>query len=397
MMYFDNSSTSPVDGEVLEAMLPYLKEEYGNPSSKYYCKADNAHNAVEEARIKVAKLLGANPKEIIFTAGATESTNFIIKGYMDYCRYYGDGKNHIITSVAEHKATLNTCRFLNGDLYSNNDPTISLFGGKKKVDRGYEATFVGVTESGEILPAAIEEAIKSNTAIVSVIYVNNEIGTISDVSGIARMCSTKGIAIHSDLTQAIGKMAIDAHEMGLDFASCSAHKIYGPKGIGAAFIKNDAYGIPPITALMHGGEQENGFRAGTLAVHNIVGFGKAAEIALRDLEANEQRIVKLDQMLIVGLKEIPSVSLTNQSEKRLPGIVSIVVNKKDFNNERFIKHISDRLALSTGSACSVGEPSYVIAALGLEDKVSKVLRISLNKYTTEEEISQLIQILREEL
>lgn len=397
MMYFDNSSTAPVDGEVLEAMLPYLKEEYGNPSSKYYCKAVNAHNAVEEARVQVAKLLGAHSEEIIFTAGATESTNFIIKGYMDYCRYYGDGKNHIITSVVEHKATLNTCRFLNGDLYSNNDPTISLFGGKKKVDRGYEATFVGVTESGEILPAAIEEAIKSNTAMVSVIYVNNEIGTISDVSGIARMCSTKGIAIHSDLTQAIGKMAIDVHEMGLDFASCSAHKIYGPKGIGAAFIKNDAYGIPPITALMHGGEQENGFRAGTLAVHNIVGFGKAAEIALRDLEANEQRIVKLDQMLVVRLKEIPSVSLTNQSDKRLPGIVSIVVNKKDFNNERFIKHISDRLALSTGSACSVGEPSYVITALGMEDKVSKVLRISLNKYTTEEEISQLLQILGEEL
>ena len=247
------------------------------------------------------------------------------------------------------------------------------------------------------MPAAIEEAIKSNTAMVSVIYVNNEIGTISDVSEIAKICSTKGIVIHSDLTQAIGKMAIDVHEMGLDFASCSAHKIYGPKGIGAAFIKNDAYGIPPITALMHGGGQENGFRAGTLAVHNIVGFGKAAEIALRDLEANEQRIVSLALMLIVGLQEIPSVSLTNQSDKRLPGIVSIVVNKKDINNERFIKHISDRLALSTGSACSVGEPSYVIMALGMEDKVSKVLRISLNKYTTEEEISQLLQILREEL
>lgn len=397
MIYFDNSATSPVDDEVIDAMLPYLREEYGNPSSKYYCKAVNAHNAVEEARVQVARLLGAHSEEIIFTAGATESTNFIIKGYMDYCRYYGDGKNHIITSVAEHKATLNTCRFLNGDLYSNNDPTISLFGGKKKVNRGYEVTFVGVTESGEILCETVEDAIKNNTAMVSVIYVNNEIGTISDVSGIAKMCSTKRIAIHSDLTQAIGKMAIDVHDMGLDFASCSAHKIYGPKGIGAAFIKNDAYGIPPITALMHGGEQEKGFRAGTLAVHNIVGFGKAAEIALRDLEANEQRIVKLDQMLIVGLKEIPSVSLTNQSDKRLPGIVSIVVNKKDFNNERFIRHISDRLALSTGSACSVGEPSYVIAALGLEDKVSKILRISLNKYTTEEEISQLIQILREEL
>lgn len=397
MIYFDNSATSPVDGEVLDAMLPYLREEYGNPSSKYYCKAVNAHNAVEDARVQVAKLLGANPEEIIFTAGATESTNFIIKGYMDYRRYYGDGKNHIITSVAEHKATLNTCKFLNGDLYSNNDPTVTLFGGKKTVDRGYEASFVGITESGEILVTAIKEAIKNNTAMVSVIYVNNEVGTISDVAEIAKLCIKKGIAIHSDLTQAIGKMPIDVHDMGLDFASCSAHKIYGPKGIGAAFIKSDAYGIPPITAFMHGGEQENGFRAGTLAVHNIVGFGKAAEIALRDLEENEKRILRYDKMLVEGLMEIDGISLTNQSDKRLPGIISIIVDKNDFNNERFIKHISDRLALSTGSACSAGEPSYVITALGLEDKVSKVLRLSLNKHTTEEEINQLIMILREEL
>ena len=397
MIYFDNSATSPVDEEVLDAMLPYLREEYGNPSSKYYCKAVNAHNAVEDARAKVAKLIGANPEEIIFTAGATESTNFVIKGYMDYRRYYGDGKNHIITSVAEHKATLNTCKYLNGDLYSNNDPTVTLFGRKKTVNRGYEASFVGITETGEILVTSIDEAIKNNTAMVSVIYVNNEVGTISNISEIAKLCAKKGIAIHSDLTQAIGKMAIDVHDLGIDFASCSAHKIYGPKGVGAAFVKSDAYGIPPITAFMHGGEQENGFRAGTLAVHNIVGFGKAAEIALRDFEVNEKRILKLDQMLISELNAIQEISLINPSEQRLPGIVSIVVDKRDFNNERFIKHISDKLALSTGSACSAGEPSYVITALGLEDKVSKVLRISINKYTTEEDIIQLIKILKSEL
>ena len=397
MIYFDNSATSPVDEEVLDAMLPYLRDEYGNPSSKYYCKAVNARNAVEDARVNVAKLIGANPEEIIFTAGATESTNFIIKGYMDYRRYYGDGKNHIITSVAEHKATLNTCKYLNGDLYSNNDPTVTLFGGKKTVDRGYEASFVGITETGEILVTSIDEAIKNNTAMVSVIYVNNEVGTISNISEIAKLCAKKGIAIHSDLTQAIGKMAIDVHDLGIDSASCSAHKIYGPKGVGAAFVKSDAYGIPPITAFMHGGEQENGFRAGTLAVHNIVGFGKAAEIALRDFEVNEKRILKLDQMLISELNAIQEISLTNPSEQRLPGIVSIVVDKRDFNNERFIKHISDKLALSTGSACSAGEPSYVITALGLEDKVSKVLRISINKYTTEEDIIQLIKILKSEL
>lgn len=397
MIYFDNSATSPVDEEVLEAMLPYLREEYGNPSSKYYCKAVNAHDAVEEARTNVARLLGAMPEEIIFTAGATESTNFIIKGYMDYRRYYGDGKNHIITSVAEHKATLNTCKYLNGELYSNNDPTVTLFGGKKTVDRGYEATFVGISKCGEILATSVENAIKKSTAMVSVIYVNNEIGTISNIGEIASLCAKKGIAIHSDLTQVIGKKAIDVHALNLDFASCSAHKIYGPKGIGAAYIKNDAYGIPPITALMHGGEQENGFRAGTLAVHNIVGFGKAAEIALRDLDANERRIQQLDQMLVDGLQGISYISLTNPSDKRLPGIVSVVIDKKDFNNERFIKQISDRFALSTGSACSAGAPSYVISALGLEEQVSKVLRISLNKHTTEEEINQLISVLREEV
>jgi cysteine desulfurase len=190
-------------------------------------------------------------------------------------------------------------------------------------------------------------------------------------------------------------MAIDVHDLGIDFASCSAHKIYGPKGVGAAFVKSDAYGIPPITAFMHGGEQENGFRAGTLAVHNIVGFGKAAEIALRDLAANETRIINLDKMFVAGMTEIADISLTNKSDNRLPGIISIVVDKKDFNNERFIKRVSDRFALSTGSACSAGEPSYVITALGLEDKVSKVLRITLNNFTKEEEIVELLSILKE--
>lgn len=397
MIYFDNSATSPIDGEVLEAMLPYLKEEFGNPSSKYYCKAVNAHNAVEEARESVARLLRAKPEEIIFTSGATESTNFIIKGYMDYRRYYGDGKNHIITSVAEHKATLNTCKYLNGELFSNNDPTISLFGDKQRVDRGYEVSFVGVNEFGEITTQAVEDAFQDNTAMVSVIYVNNEIGTISDIKSISELCCRKNIAFHSDLTQAIGKVKLDVHDMGLDYASCSAHKIYGPKGIGAAFLKGDVYGIKPITAFMHGGEQESGYRAGTLAVHDIVGFGKAADIAVRDIEKNEKMLKALDQKLVESFKLIPDIKLTTPAEKRLSGIISIIIEKNDFNNERFIKKISDKLALSTGSACSAGEPSYVISALGLKDKVSKVLRISLNKFTTGDEIDQLLEIFRQNL
>ena len=397
MIYFDNSATSPVDPEVMDAMLPYLREEYGNPSSKYYCKAVNANNAVEEARGWVSKLLGATADEIVFTSGATESTNFIIKGYLDYRRYYGDGHNHVITSVAEHKATLNTCKYLNGELYSNNDPTISLFGDRKRVDRGYEATFVDVSETGEIIPETIAAAIKSNTALVSLIYVNNEIGTISDIKRIAGICHQHDVSLHSDLTQAVGKIDIDVHNMQLDYASCSAHKIYGPKGIGVAYLKSDAYGIAPITAFMHGGEQEYGFRGGTLAVHNIVGFGKAAEIALRDAKQNEEQLLRLDRMLVNGISSISCLRLTNPSDSRLPGIVSIIVEKKDFNNERFIKKVSDRLALSTGSACSAGEPSYVIRSIGLEDKTSKVLRITINKYTTEDDVNVLLNILKNNL
>ena len=397
MIYLDNSATTPIDEEVRDAMLPYLSEEFGNPSSKYYCKATNAKAAVEEAREKVAKLIGAKPEEIIFTAGATESTNFIIKGYLDYRKYYGDGKNHVITSRVEHKATLNTCRYLNGELYSNNDPTISLFGEKKRVDRGFEASFVGATSNGEISVEEIEKAIKENTALVSILYVNNEIGSISDVSRVSEICKSHNIALHSDLTQALGKLEIDVKKLGIDYASCSAHKIYGPKGIGAAYMKSDAYGIAPITAFMHGGEQEFGYRAGTHAVHNIVGFGKAAEIALRDMKKNETHIQKLDELLLHGIANIDGIHTTVNESKRIPGIVSLVVEKEDFHNERFIKKISEEVALSTGSACSAGEPSYVIQALGLGDKVTKVLRVSINKFTTESDINEFIKLLSAEI
>lgn len=397
MIYLDNSATSPIDEEVRDAMLPYLNEEFGNPSSKYYCKATNAKAAVNDAREKVAELIGASPEKIIFTAGATESTNFIIKGYLDYRKYYGDGRNHVITSLVEHKATLNTCKYLNGELYSNDDPTISLFGEKKTVERGYEASFVGVNENGEISVDELEAAIQDNTALISMLYVNNEIGTISDVHAVSAICKRHEIALHSDLTQALGKIEIDVKSLGIDYASCSAHKIYGPKGIGAAYMKSDAYGIAPITAFMHGGEQEFGYRAGTHAVHNIVGFGKAAEIALRDLKKNEKQIQKLDDLLLQGISTIAGVHTTVEADKRIPGIVSLIVDRDDFHNERFIKKISNEVALSTGSACSAGEPSYVIQALGLKDKVSKVLRVSINKYTTENDIKEFITLLKTQI
>lgn len=397
MLYFDNSATSPIDEEVREAMLPYLEREFGNPSSKYYCKAVNAKKAVEDAREKVAALLGSKPEEIVFTSGATESTNFIIKGYMDYRRYYGDGKNHIITSVAEHKSTLNTCKYLNGELYSNNDPTISLTGDKQRVNRGYEASFIEVSSCGEVKKNFIENALQANTGMVSIIYVNNEVGTINDIGTIAELCHERDIAFHSDLTQAVGKLEIDVKKLGIDYASCSAHKIYGPKGIGAAYLKSDDYGIAPITSFMHGGEQEFGFRAGTLAVHNIVGFGKAAEIAYRDYKSTEKKIKQLDSYAIEKLLKIEGIKLTNPSAIRLPGLLSVIVDLPDFHNERFIRKVSGGLAISTGSACSAGEPSYVIKAMGLSDKVSKVLRITLNKYTTKEDIDSLVFIIRENI
>ena len=256
------------------------------------------------------------------------------------------------------------------------------------------ASFVGVTPNGEINIEDIALKIKENTALVSILYVNNEIGTISDVEAVSALCRNNNIAFHSDLTQALGKMQIDIKKMGIDYASCSAHKIYGPKGIGAAFMKFDAYGIAPITALMHGGEQEFGFRAGTHAVHNIVGFGKAAEIALRDLKKNEVHIKRLDEMLLKGIATIDNIHTTVDSSKRVPGIISLVVDKSDFHNERFIKKISNEVALSTGSACSAGEPSYVIQALGLGEKVNKVLRVSINKYTTKDDITSFLELLR---
>lgn len=394
MIYLDNAATSPIDKEVLDAMLPYLREEYGNPSSKYYCKADNAKQAVEDARAKVAALFGATSEEIIFTAGATESTNMIIKGVLDYSKYYCGGKNHVITSNAEHKATLNVCKYLNGEIYSNDDATMSLFSANNRVDRGYQATFIGVDEFGIVSAEKFEEAITDKTALASFIYVNNETGSINDIATLAKTAHSHKVLLHADVTQAAGKIPVSVKELDIDFLSASAHKFYGPKGIGCAYIKADKYGLPPITALLHGGEQENGIRAGTLAVHNIVGFGKAAEIAMRDMEKNQSLINKLDDYLITKLSTCDNIKIFIPNEFRAKGIISILVDRAEFNNERFIKRISDEIAISTGSACSLGEPSHVISALGMSADVNKIIRVSLNKYTTTAAIDVLISLLK---
>lgn len=394
MIYLDNAATSPVDEEVLDAMLPYLREEYGNPSSKYYCKADNAKQVVEDARAKVASLFGATSEEIIFTAGSTESTNMIIKGVLDYSKYYCGGKNHVITSNAEHKATLNVCRYLNGEIYSNNDATMSLFSANSRVDRGYQATFIEVDEHGIITPDKLEQAITDKTALASFIYVNNETGSVNDIAALAKTAHDYKVLIHADITQAAGKIPVNVHNLNVDFLSASAHKFYGPKGIGCAFIKADKYGLPPITALLHGGEQESGIRAGTLAVHNIVGFGKAAEIAMRDMERNHELICELDDYLLTKLKSCDGINTLIPDEFRTKGIISILIDRSDFNNERFVKRVSKEIAISTGSACSLGEPSHVISAIGLRDKTNKIIRVSFNKYSDKKDIDKFISVLR---
>ena len=379
MFYFDTSATTPIEQEVFEEMMPYLTEEYGNPSSKYYTLAITAREAVEKARENVAKLIGAKPEEIIFTSGASESTNMIIKGVADYKKFYECKGNNVITSCAEHKATLNVCKYLNGDIYSNNDATFSLSGEKRKVDRGYNVTFLDVNEYGQVPPEYLRQKISENTVLITLIWGNNEIASLNDIETLSKISNDAKILFHTDATQVIGKYDIDVKKINVDFMSFSAHKFYGPKGVGAAFVKSDDYGLPQITSLIHGGEQEQGLRGSTLAVHDIVGFGKAAEIALRDKEKNKNYFRKSDEEIMKIIKNVSYLRLIGDPVNRIPGIYSVVVDKKDFNNERFFKNFQSEFALSSGSACNIGQPSHVLKSIGLGDYTNKVIRISIGK------------------
>jgi len=393
MIYLDNSATTPIKQEVYEAMIPYLTTEYGNPSSKYYDLAVNARQAVENAREQVAKLIGAKPEEIIFTSGATESTNMIIKGVADYKKHYEKKGNHIITSKVEHKATINTCKFLNGEIYSNSDATFSLSSEIQKVDRGYEVTFLDVNEYGQVMPEVLEKAVKDTTTIASIIWGNNEIGSLNNIEQLCQICHSKGIVFHTDATQVLGKLDVDVSKIDVEFLSVSAHKVNGPKGIGAVYIKSDDYGLPPFSAFIHGGEQENGMRGSTLAVHDIVGFGKAAEIALRDKEVTLKQYKDLNDKLLRELQSVPNIRILGDLQNRLPGIYSIIIDKKDFNNERFLKKVSKEFALSSGSACTAGQPSHVLQAMGLEEFTNKVLRVSIGATETVENVVNAIIVI----
>ena len=394
MIYLDNSATTPLAPEVVEAMMPYLTAEYGNPSSKYYPLAMRAQQAVDESREKVAALIGAKPEEIIFTCGSTESSNLIIKGIADYQKYYEKRGSHIITSKTEHHATLNTCRYLNGEIYSNHDATFSLNGCRPVVDRGYEVTFLDVDILGKVLPEVLEHAIRPDTTLATIIWANNEIGTINDITALCDIAHQHGVLFHTDATQISGKLPISVKDTPVDCMSLSAHKFHGPKGVGAAYIRSDEYGLPPITAFMHGGEQEAGIRAGTLAVHNIVGFGKAAELALAQQNERTRHLLEIDAAARALFANEEQLELLGDENAHIPGLLSIIVHSNTFDNERFIRKISNQYAISSGSACTAGEPSHVLKAIGRSDETSRVLRISLTEASSVDSVKQIIELLK---
>ncbi|MFU7514625.1 cysteine desulfurase family protein [Clostridium sp. HCS.1] len=386
MIYLDNSATTPIDPEVLDAMLPYLKEEYGNPSSKYYTLAVNAEKAVEKAREQVASLINADTREIIFTGGASETNNMIIKGVADYMKHYAEKGNHIITSTVEHKSVLQTCKFLNGDVFDNN-PTKSVASkllkkknSIKRIDRGFEVDFLSVNEYGQVNLDDFKNTLRENTILASFIYGNNEIGSLNDIMTLGKIAKDSNVLFHSDATQVLGKIDIDVKKLPVDFLSFSAHKLYAPKGIGAAFIRQEGLSNYKMTSLIHGGQQEFGYRAGTHAVHNIVGFGKACEISKRDMKEYMKRIAELEvEVKKMILAKYPGTEFLGDPNNKIPGVIGMLI--PNIVNEMFIKNMAEEVALSAGSACGISEPSYVITEINKNDFSSNFIRLTLNKYS----------------
>ncbi|WP_161515511.1 cysteine desulfurase family protein [Priestia megaterium] len=364
MLYLDNSATTQIHPEVKEAMLPYLMEEFGNPSSKYYSVAENAKNAVKEARHSLASLIGAQDAEVIFTSGSTESNNMVIKGVADY--YSNQGK-HIITSKVEHPSVLETCKYLE--------------------EKGFEVTYLDVDKYGRISLEDLKSQLQDNTILVTLIWGNNELGSLNDMESIADLCYERSIFLHTDATQVVGKVEINLSDYpGITFLSCSGHKFHGPKGVGATFIRKDRYDLlTKITPLLHGGGQEQGIRSGTLAVHNIVGLGKAAEIAKQNLKKNIKKLEEMESYVSLILKDKFSdqIEFNHDNTQKIPGVLS--VQFKGANNELLVKNLAPVMAVSTGSACSSSKPSHVLAAIGLSiDQVRSTIRFSMSSFIEKE-------------
>ncbi|MFP4978257.1 cysteine desulfurase family protein [Paenibacillus sp. CN-4] len=372
MIYFDNSATTRIDSRVVDAMLPYLYESFGNPSSKYYSLATNAKNAVEEAREQISRLLGCEADEVIFTAGATESNNMIIKGVMEM---YGKDNPHLVIGKAEHSSVLEIAKYVE--------------------NKGIKVTYLNVDKYGRVNLEEFNDCVSLSPTLISIQWGNNELGSINDIKYISRRCEEENVFFHTDATQVVGKIAINLNELPVRFLSCSAHKFHGPKGIGAAIIRKDTLGIrTKIAPLIHGGGQENEFRSGTHSVHNIVGFGKAAEIALSEQPETTNILEQLDKELKSKLVSMFSevIHFNSDDYNKIPGIVNIQF--KGINNEILIKKLSDRVAISTGSACSSSKPSHVLQSIGLTlSEVRNSVRVSLSKDNNIEEIDEFCSLL----
>ncbi|OAJ57847.1 cysteine desulfurase IscS [Paraburkholderia ginsengiterrae] len=368
-IYMDYSATTPVDPRVVDKMIPYLREQFGNPASRSHSYGWDAERAVEEARENVAALVNADPREIIWTSGATESDNLAIKGAAHF--YKSKGK-HVITVKTEHKAVLDTCRELERE--------------------GFDVTYLDVKDDGLIDLEAFKAALRPDTILVSVMSVNNEIGVIQDIEAIGEITREKGIIFHVDAAQATGKIEIDLQKLKVDLMSFSAHKTYGPKGIGALYVRRKPR--IRIEAQMHGGGHERGMRSGTLATHQIVGMGEAFRIAREEMATENGRIRMLRDRLLRGLSEIEEVYVNGDMEKRVPHNLNISFNFVE--GESLIMAVKD-VAVSSGSACTSAslEPSYVLRALGRNDELAhSSIRFTVGRFTTEQDVDYVINLLK---
>jgi len=371
LIYLDNSATTPCDPRVVDAMIPYFTEKFGNAASRNHPFGWSAEGAVDKARKQVADLIGADPREIIFTSGATEGDNLAIKGVAEM--YKRKGK-HIITVSTEHKAVLDTCQMLE--------------------KQGYEVTYLEVNRQGLLNLEELEAAIRPDTILVSIMFANNEIGVVQPVKKIADICAEKKVLFMSDATQAVGKVPIDVKELGIHLMTFSAHKMYGPKGVGALYVSRKKPRVK-VTAQIDGGGHERGMRSGTLNVAGIVGFGKACEIAAKEMKSEAERLGKLRDKIESELLKIEEVVLNGHKDYRLPHITNI--SFKHVEGEGLMMTFNEEIALSSGSACTSAslEPSYVLKALGLGDDLAhSSLRISLGRFTTEEDVDRAVEAIR---
>ena len=371
-IYLDYAATTPVDARVAAKMIPYLTEQFGNPASNSHPFGWTAEEAVENARVEIAKLLNADAKEIVFTSGATESNNLAIKGAAQF--YKTKGK-HLITVKTEHKAVLDTMRELER--------------------QGFEVTYLGVQENGLIDLEELKAAIREDTILISVMWVNNEIGVIQNIPAIGEICRERKIIFHVDAAQAAGKTPIDVEAAKVDLLSLSAHKIYGPKGIGALYVRRKPR--VRLEAQMHGGGHERGFRSGTLPTHQIVGMGEAFRLAREELEQDRAHALKLRDVFLKGIEGIEEVYINGDLEQRVPTNLNISFNFVE--GESLIMAVKE-LAVSSGSACTsaILEPSYVLRALGRNDELAhSSLRITFGRMTTEEEVQFAAELIKSKI